>query len=277
MPAHCAAFGCASRYKDEASSHSVGFFSVPKNPEVRQVWEAVLLQQGTFSANSKICEKHFRDEDILKTWTHNVDSKPMHIERERWALKKNAVPVFSWATPQAADRTNAAAVRETEEEAAQEERQVPNTTSFADKNEQVVLLQNELRKQAEFQGWSVHNISADTIVLCKLRVDKSLAKVHKAVIINSSEPATVNAGGKVVPPEYLPCPNVTDFAALSQIINFVEQSNICSGYDKDCPNGTADLHCPLRAESCRVLVQGKICPHCRRKKKPWPKSKNNAR
>lgn len=47
-----------------------------------------------FKEFDRVCEQHFREEDILRYWEHNINGKIERIERNKQSLKPNSVPVF---------------------------------------------------------------------------------------------------------------------------------------------------------------------------------------
>ncbi|XP_046674442.1 THAP domain-containing protein 6-like [Homalodisca vitripennis] len=64
MPACCSAPGCKSRgYNDNLTYHRF-----PKNPQLRQKWtEATGRSDWEPKANTVLCSKHFREEDLDRT------------------------------------------------------------------------------------------------------------------------------------------------------------------------------------------------------------------
>lgn len=71
-------------------------FNVPfKNPELFRKWQDMLpVHNRPLKEFDRICEQHFREEDILRYWEHTINGIVERMERHKPALKPNAIPVF---------------------------------------------------------------------------------------------------------------------------------------------------------------------------------------
>ena len=68
----CIAPGCISGYKTQIREpkdpeyEKINFFSVPKDPSVKALWEKALIRKNfTLKGGQFACSKHFLKEDIL--------------------------------------------------------------------------------------------------------------------------------------------------------------------------------------------------------------------
>lgn len=71
-------------------------FNVPiTNPDLFRKWKNILPKHHRpLKKFDRICEQHFREEDILRYWEHTINGTVERMERHKPALKPNAVPVF---------------------------------------------------------------------------------------------------------------------------------------------------------------------------------------
>jgi len=66
---------------------------VPKNETLKLEWERVL--GVSFKPNSKVCRRHFREEDVIDTWESGKGFSKYTIDLKRPSLQKGAVPIRS--------------------------------------------------------------------------------------------------------------------------------------------------------------------------------------
>lgn len=71
-------------------------FVVPsKNPELFRQWQQILPQyHRQLKPNDRICERHFREEDIVRYWQHTINGQTELIPRDKPTLKPGALPVY---------------------------------------------------------------------------------------------------------------------------------------------------------------------------------------
>ncbi|EAT47268.1 AAEL001600-PB [Aedes aegypti] len=70
-------------------------FNVPiKDPDLLKQWQAVLPVRRPLKEFDRVCDQHFREEDILRYWEHTINGTVERMERHKPALKPNSVPVF---------------------------------------------------------------------------------------------------------------------------------------------------------------------------------------
>ncbi|XP_071445549.1 uncharacterized protein [Hetaerina americana] len=86
---------CNSGYS--TCNGSVTMFSCPNDPEIMKKWsDAVLRQDRAFRPNDCICEKHFKEEDIIRHWrAYDKNGKEvMKVAYKRIRLRDGAVPCY---------------------------------------------------------------------------------------------------------------------------------------------------------------------------------------
>ncbi|XP_065080052.1 uncharacterized protein LOC135702924 [Ochlerotatus camptorhynchus] len=71
-------------------------FNVPiKNPPLFRKWQNILpVHHRPLKEFDRICEQHFREEDILRYWEHTINGTVERMARHKPLLKPNAIPVF---------------------------------------------------------------------------------------------------------------------------------------------------------------------------------------
>lgn len=63
----CIIVGCTSGYK--SSTDKVHQFGAPKDSKLRSEWQRCIPRKDfILKDNSYVCEKHFKEEDIIKYW-----------------------------------------------------------------------------------------------------------------------------------------------------------------------------------------------------------------
>lgn len=58
-------------------------------------WKAVLPTKRPFKRSDRVCERHFKKNDILTTWDHNINGVLHKLERGKAKLKPNSVPCMN--------------------------------------------------------------------------------------------------------------------------------------------------------------------------------------
>lgn len=94
MPVGCFAPNCHTSHsrKNEAAD-KIALFSVPKDQQLFAAWQrAVPRADKKLDKNSKICEKHFRSDEILTHFTSTTKDVEFSIERGRKKLAEGAIP-----------------------------------------------------------------------------------------------------------------------------------------------------------------------------------------
>ncbi|CAN7992007.1 unnamed protein product [Ixodes hexagonus] len=90
MPS-CFAPGCTSGYRNDAAGHH--FFAPPRNPTEFKRWEQALHRKDRrLTGISKVCERHFESDDIVKYYKHTVNEQELLIPRGKWELAPGAIP-----------------------------------------------------------------------------------------------------------------------------------------------------------------------------------------
>ncbi|KAH8033008.1 hypothetical protein HPB51_004932 [Rhipicephalus microplus] len=89
MPS-CFAPGCKSGYRNDSDHH---FFELPRDPDEFKKWEQVLRHKDRrLTYKSKICERHFEVDDIVKYYKHIINGNEVFLPRGKWALAPGALP-----------------------------------------------------------------------------------------------------------------------------------------------------------------------------------------
>lgn len=70
-------------------------FNVPiKDPDLLSRWQEVLPVQRPLKEFDRVCDQHFREEDILRYWEHTINGTVERMDRHKPALKPHSVPVI---------------------------------------------------------------------------------------------------------------------------------------------------------------------------------------
>nr|XP_037275566.1 uncharacterized protein LOC119168265 [Rhipicephalus microplus] len=90
MPS-CFAPGCTSGYRNDAANHH--FFTPPRKATEFKQWEHMLHHKDRrLTQKSKVCERHFEEQDIVKYFKHVVKGQEVLIPRGNWKLVPGALP-----------------------------------------------------------------------------------------------------------------------------------------------------------------------------------------
>ena len=81
MPTHCCVLLCTKKgYQDEVTGAKISYFRLPTKENQRKQWiQAIRRDLGkkfSTSNSTKVCSRHFKDEDFKITLTHVVSLKP---------------------------------------------------------------------------------------------------------------------------------------------------------------------------------------------------------
>ncbi|KAH8020462.1 hypothetical protein HPB51_001903 [Rhipicephalus microplus] len=99
---HCFAPGRSSGYiSSRRSDQRVSLFSVPKEPECLKAWQrAVPRADQVLDASSRICELHFDEQYIVRSFTHTINGVKATILRDRPVLTSDAISTVFPNLPQ---------------------------------------------------------------------------------------------------------------------------------------------------------------------------------
>uniref|UniRef100_L7M5I7 THAP-type domain-containing protein n=1 Tax=Rhipicephalus pulchellus TaxID=72859 RepID=L7M5I7_RHIPC len=87
----CFVPGCTSGYKNNPEKRH--FFAPPSDPQLLERWvRAIPRADKLLSKTCKVCDVHFMQHDIVKTYKHVIDGQVVEIDRGCWALQPEAVP-----------------------------------------------------------------------------------------------------------------------------------------------------------------------------------------
>ncbi|XP_039436241.1 uncharacterized protein LOC120418055 [Culex pipiens pallens] len=75
---------------------SRAMFVVPwKDPDLFRQWQEILPQHHRqLKQHDRVCEKHFREQDIVRFWQHTINGQKEVILRDKPTLKPRTVPVY---------------------------------------------------------------------------------------------------------------------------------------------------------------------------------------
>ena len=91
MPS-CFVPGCRSGY-DKKTSIGRHYFTPPKNETEFSIWKkAISREDMNLTFRSRICDKHFSDELLIKSDSFVIRGEKVEIPRSRWILKPGSVP-----------------------------------------------------------------------------------------------------------------------------------------------------------------------------------------
>ena len=91
MPRNCWAPGCKSGYASQKGiAEKRHFFKVPA--EQLELWQRLTPRDGILSTNHVLCDLHFEDRFLLKTYSHVINGQRVETARGKWDLTPDAVP-----------------------------------------------------------------------------------------------------------------------------------------------------------------------------------------
>lgn len=91
MPRNCWAPGCKSGYASlKGIAEKRHFFKVPA--EQLELWQRLTPRDGILSTNHVLCDLHFEDRFLLKTYSHVINGQRVETARGKWDLTPDAVP-----------------------------------------------------------------------------------------------------------------------------------------------------------------------------------------
>jgi hypothetical protein len=95
MPNKCWAPGCKTGYKSCHSTNSDRhLFKAPTDPQRLEAWARRIPRQGKISSRNYICDLHFDERFLVKTFDTVVGQQVVSIPRARWELTHDAIPTI---------------------------------------------------------------------------------------------------------------------------------------------------------------------------------------
>uniref|UniRef100_U5EPI9 THAP-type domain-containing protein n=1 Tax=Corethrella appendiculata TaxID=1370023 RepID=U5EPI9_9DIPT len=73
-------------------------FLAPKDEKLFKIWQQKLPQLRVFKKIDKVCERHFVEDDIIKTWDHSINGNLIKVDRAKPTLRETAVPCLNLPT-----------------------------------------------------------------------------------------------------------------------------------------------------------------------------------
>ncbi|CAL1264091.1 unnamed protein product [Larinioides sclopetarius] len=92
MPCKCSVPACRGNYDE---TNRVAVFGFPNDKCLREKWlHAIPRKDFNITKNSKVCEKHFKDSEVLRNTTFYIEKtgETLSAPMKRPKLKENAVP-----------------------------------------------------------------------------------------------------------------------------------------------------------------------------------------
>ena len=87
----CWATGCQSGYNPETTRNR-HFFRAPKDDERRRLWNRKIPRVGVLLSSHSLCDLHFDEQYILKTYDIVVNGVKTSLPRGKWTLTNDAIP-----------------------------------------------------------------------------------------------------------------------------------------------------------------------------------------
>lgn len=308
MPPSCYVPGCSdlTRYVRGQKRH---YFRPPRDASLLSAWRKAIGRSDDKELNSQthVCHIHFRPEDIVKEFVHDVGGQKVVIPRDRWTLRDGAVPVIFPSYPKVLEkssvqqqqqrgfsvplRTYGSSVHTTVTtldgplveqhpvpDTAPREQDDSNTNHLASPR----LLFDEVSVLAQradrFRGWSVEETEDDSVVFFKLRVgDDEVAVLDRAVVVKRDMQVSVNAGGRLVPLsvyEHMDGALLSSLEGLECFLDYVAELRACAGVPAGLfphvqSSASASKHgASWHHKTCPVLVRArKVCRGCKELRK----------
>uniref|UniRef100_A0A182KFE7 THAP-type domain-containing protein n=1 Tax=Anopheles christyi TaxID=43041 RepID=A0A182KFE7_9DIPT len=88
---NCYVYACDRKHKDDPKR---AMFNVPKDPEKFEDWRLALPIHRPLRPHDRVCEKHFRPEDIQRDWSYQIQGQTRKLMRSKPVLMPDAVPCF---------------------------------------------------------------------------------------------------------------------------------------------------------------------------------------
>ena len=94
MPTTCWAPGCKSGYnlknKPPEKRH---FFHAPRDLTRLNNWRKRIPREGELTPKHSLCDIHFEDRFISKTYRNVINGEVVEMDRGKWELTKDAEPI----------------------------------------------------------------------------------------------------------------------------------------------------------------------------------------
>ncbi|KAH6945607.1 hypothetical protein HPB50_009291 [Hyalomma asiaticum] len=93
---HCFAPGCNAGYVSaRKQGKKASLFAVPVDDERRKAWErAIPRADNPLENNCIVCEAHFDERFIVRSYKHVINGEPVEIPRDRPTLTVDAIPTI---------------------------------------------------------------------------------------------------------------------------------------------------------------------------------------
>ncbi|XP_077485833.1 uncharacterized protein LOC144096855 [Amblyomma americanum] len=269
----CFVPGCTSGYRRNTEKRH--FFSPPTDPNLLAKWSrAIPRADKVLGKTCKVCDAHFQEGDILKSYKHVINGEVIEIERGVWSLRSDAIPTIFPNLPlyfssnrkrRKSPKKRATISRDavaTQSDAAEDidiEREQPEPVqdSCLHVNE-LVEKSASLRLPRQWRSAALEdeNGRRSQIVFYRAGLEADVYTVLKSVVVREDISYVVSARGKLV----LTLPMdlaITSLADVEAIVQVVQTMQACHGCTSS--RGGTVYH-----KQCRVLTEAEkgVCIKC---------------
>lgn len=270
MPTCCVP-GCASGYRKDASSSDRHFFYAPSDVGLRSAWnKAIPRADKELTTKSRVCDLHFHEQDILKTYVHVIDGKTIEIPRGKWSLAKDAVPKVFPNLPAYLSKPAAKKRKPRREIMKQTSTETPGQHNdspcvYLEQPEGSQILDAQKLTIADMKsvelpsGWRMITLVSDnssegeSVAFFTLKHGTECLQIEKSVVVNSESSATASAYGRAATAyASIPIRAVED---LTSLLKAVHKLHACEGCQRQCY--------ACISPKCKVLSPQQTCAACR--------------
>ncbi|KAH6920747.1 hypothetical protein HPB50_028265 [Hyalomma asiaticum] len=210
----CYVPGCTSGYRKDARSSDRHFFYAPSDLGLRSAWNrAIPRADKELTTKSRVCDLHFHEQDILKTYVHVIDGKTIEIPRGKWSLAKDAVPKVFPNLPAYLSKPPAKKRKPRREITKQTSTETPGQHNdspcvYLEQPEGSQILDAQKLTIADMKsvelppGWRMITLVSDNssegepVAFFTLKHGTECLQIEKSVVVNSESSATASAYGR---------------------------------------------------------------------------------
>ncbi|XP_077516220.1 uncharacterized protein LOC144126127 [Amblyomma americanum] len=269
----CFVPGCTSGYRRNTEKRH--FFSPPTDPNLLAKWSrAIPRADKVLGKTCKVCDAHFQEGDILKSYKHVINGEVIEIERGVWSLRSDAIPTIFPNLPlyfssnrkrRKSPKKRATVSRDavaTQSDAAEDidiEREQPEPVqdSCLHVNE-LVEKSASLRLPRQWRSAALEdeNGRRSQIVFYRAGLEADVYTALKSVVVREDMSYVVSARRKLVPtlPMDLAITSLADVEAIVQVVQTMQACHGCTS-----SRGGTVYH-----KQCRVLTEAEkgVCIKC---------------
>ncbi|CAN7999904.1 unnamed protein product [Ixodes hexagonus] len=309
-PPTCCLRKCRSGKRFDRNPEGRHYFKPPSDRLLFREWERRLGRSDwkPLTKTMHVCDLHFEPDDIIKGYEHVVNGEVIVLQKDRWRLKRTAVPsrlLGDSGTKQSPPTAPCVETKPSEKApgttiyAFIHRIDVPNTNNSASGALEPVCITTQPETvrfedlastftAAEATGGWKTEVSDDSVLFYKLVVsEKRVASISRAVVVARDLTVCVNSNGRPVPPGLLVA-DIRKREDVNGLLNVVGRLRDCGGCPADqFPDVTTSLsavkeHDVWYQKNCTVLTEANVCGECvklrklmrQRQKKGPPRPRN---